>query len=273
MEDMVYTASPELRRPRQFAAKAMADLRASGMIAWRLFRSNLRVRHRRTFLGYLWLLLPAIGTALICSYIQSRRIISIPPTELPYPLFVLSGMILWQCFIDAINAPLQHLAAARQLITRSRVPHEAIILAGVMEVTVNAAVRVAILMLVIVYWVPLAPTMLLIPIGVAALVLLGFAIGLALAPLGLLYDDVGRVVMLATTFWFFLTPVVYPLPARGLLYLNPVAPLLIASRAWLLGRWHMSAGFFIVVASALAGLAIAWFWYRLARPHVVSRLG
>jgi len=270
---MVYTASPELRRPRQFMVKAINDLRASGRIAWRLFRSNLRVRHRRTFLGYFWLLLPAIGTALICSYIQSRRIITIPATELPYPLFVLSGMILWQCFIDAINAPLQHLVAARQLITRSRVPHEAIILAGVMEVLVNAAVRVAILMLVVAFWVPLATTIVLIPLGVVALVLLGVAIGLALAPLGMLYDDVGRVITLVATFWFFLTPVVYPLPAQGLLHLNPVSPLLVASRAWLLGRWDMSAGFFIVLVGALVGLVIAWLWYRLARPHIVSRLG
>ncbi len=114
--------------------------------------------------------------------------------------------------------------------------------------------------------------MLLTPVGVVALVSLGLVIGLALAPLGLLYDDVGRVVTLMTTFWFFLTPVVYPLPARGVLYLNPVTPLLIASRARLGGRWYVSPGFFMVVGSALAGLAIVvWFWYRLARPHVVSR--
>ncbi|MES1972764.1 MAG: ABC transporter permease [Pseudomonadota bacterium] len=273
MSDTVYSASPELRRPRLFAAKALADLRASGMIAWRLLYSNLRVRHRRAFLGYLWLLLPAIGTALICNYIQSHRIISIRPTALPYPLFVLSGMILWQCFVDAVNAPLQHLTAGRQLITRSRVPHEAIILAGVMEVLVNAAIRIAVLMLILAFWVPLAPTALLIPVGVLALVLLGLAIGLALAPLGLLYDDVGRVTTLAMAFWFFLTPVIYPLPDSGLLLFNPVAPLLVASRAWLIGRWYGTFGFCIVLGGSIVALILAWLWYRLARPHVVSRLG
>ncbi len=273
MSDTVYSASPELRRPRLFAAKALADLRASGMIGWRLLRSNLRARHRRTFLGYLWLLLPAIGTALICNYIQSHRIISISPTELPYPLFVLSGMILWQCFVDAINAPLQHLTAGRQLITRSRVPHEAIILAGAMEVLVNAAIRIAVLMLILAFWVPLAPSFLLLPFGVLALVLLGLAIGFALAPLGLLYEDVGRVIALATTFWFFLTPVIYPLPSSGALLYNPVAPLLIASRSWLTGGWNGTSGFCIVLGGSVVALILAWFWYRLARPHVVSRLG
>jgi len=273
MDDTIYTASPELGRPRRFAAKAAADLRMSGMIAWRLFRSNLRVRHRRTFLGYLWLLLPAIGTALICNYIQSRRIISIRPTALPYPLFVLSGMILWQCFVDAINAPLQHLAAARQLITRSRVPHEAILLAGVMEVLTNAAIRIAVLILILAIWVPLTPMVLLLPFGVLALVTLGFAIGLALAPLGLLYDDIGRVLTLATAFWFFLTPVIYPLPTRGMLLFNPVAPLLVASRTWLVGRWYATPGFLSVIVGSVVALVLAWLWYRLARPHFVSRLG
>ncbi|CUS44114.1 MAG: ABC transporter permease [Pseudomonadota bacterium] len=273
MEDIVYSASPELRRPRHFAAKAMLDLRASGAIAWRLFRSNLRIRHRRTFLGYLWLLLPVMGTVLICSYIHSRRIVSIAPTSLPYPLFVLSGMILWQSFVDAINAPLQQLTAARQLITRSRVPHEAIILAGAMEVLLNAAVRLAVLVVVIAIWVPFVPSMVLIPAGVVALVVFGLAIGLAVAPLGLLYDDIGRVIAMAMTFWFFLTPVIYPLPSFGPLRFNPVAPLLVTTRSWLLGWWGVSNGFLVIVGIALVGLVAAWLWYRLARPHVVSRLG
>lgn len=273
MPEIVYTAEPELRRPGRFLAGAAADLRASGPIGLRIFRSNLRVRYRRSWFGYFWLLLPAIGTAAICAFIQARRIISFAPTDIPYPLFVLAGMVLWQVFVDALNAPLQQLQAGRQLATRSRVPHEAMIVAGLLEVALNAAVRGLVLAAALVlFGMPWAATILLVPLGFAALVTLGLALGLALTPLGLLYDDVGRGIALATSFGFFLTPIVYPLPADSLLRLNPVTPLLETARAWLAGG---AAGPGFAATWAVAGLALllAWLFYRLARPHLTARLG
>ena len=52
-----------------------------------------------------------------------------------------------------------------------------------------------------------------------------FLISVLLAPLGMLYDDVPRVVQVATGLLFFLTPVVYPPTDSALLRLNPVSPL------------------------------------------------
>lgn len=273
MRETVYIAGSELRRPRHFLATAMADLKRSGWTAWRLFGSNLRVRYRKAWLGYLWLILPAFGTAAICTLIQRRNIVAIAPTELPYPVFVLAGMIFWQLFLEALHAPLQQLTANRQIVTRSRVPHEAIILAGVAEAILNCAARFVVLLAALaVFAIYPAPSMLLIPLGMAALTLLGLAIGMLLAPAGLLYDDVNRALTLITGFWLFLTPVLYPLPADGLLRLNPVAPLLETTRSWLTGG-GIEPGFWAVSAISLAGLILAWLLYRLARPHVVGRLG
>ena len=271
--ETVYSARAGLADPRRFLAEAAQDLRRARRSAWRLFRSDLRARHRRSILGYLWLLLPAAGTALICSFVHARQIVSIAPTPLPYPIFVLAGVILWQIFVEALQAPMQHLAASRQLITRSRLPHEAVILAGACATLLNAAIRLAVLLpVLLLFGLPLAPSMLLIPLGVAALVLLGLAIGVAAAPAGLLFDDVGRGLTMATSFWFFLTPVIYPLPRSGWLALNPVSPLLDTTRAWLSAP-AMSPAFAIVVALSLAALGAAWILYRIARPHVVARLG
>jgi lipopolysaccharide transport system permease protein len=272
MRDIVYSPRSELARPRLFLAAALADLRRSGPVGWCLFTSNLRARYRRAWLSYLWLLLPALGTALLCGFIQSRRIVTIAPTELPYPIFVLAGMILWQTFVEALNGPLQQLSANRQLATRSRVPHEAIILAGLIETLLNAGVRLTVLALVFgLYGRPFVPEMLLIPFGVAALALLGLSFGLLLAPVGTLYDDIVRAISLGATFLMFLTPVLYPLPRGGILRLNPVTPLLDTTRGWLTGH-GVGNSFIIVVVAAAALTVIAWLLYRLARPHVFARL-
>lgn len=274
MTETVYASSPELLHPLRFVREAGRDLRRSVAPGWQLFRRNLQVRYRRAWLGYLWLLLPTAGTTLVWMYVQSRRIVDVAPTDVPYPIYVLTGTILWQVFVDALNAPLQQLGASRQLITRSRVPHEALILAGAFEVLLNCAVRLVILAIVLAaFRAPVASTMLLAPFGIAALLLFGLALGLFATPLGMLYDDVGRAIALVSGFLFFLTPVIYRTPSTGILRFNPVTPLLDTTRAWLTSAPPRSSGFALVTALSLAGLALAWLLERLARPHMVARLG
>jgi len=273
MSETVYSAAPELADPAGFLARAGADLGAALPAGWQLFRAQLRARRRRALLGGLWLLAPAAAATLLCVYLQSRRLFAVGPTELPYALHVLAGIVLWQTFHDALNAPLARLSAERQIVTRSRVPHEAVLLSGLWEVALNGAVRLAALAaaLALLGFVP-APSALLLPLGLAALALLGFALGLVAAPFGLLWDDVRQALLLVAGFWFFMTPIVYPGPAAGWLRLNPVTPLLETARSWLAGP-GVAPGFFLVLALAAAALVLAWLLYRLARPHVTARLG
>jgi lipopolysaccharide transport system permease protein len=273
MSETVYSSHAELQHPSRFFADAWRDLRHSPSVAWQLFRSNVQARHRRAWLGYLWLLLPTLGTALVWMYVHSRQIVAIRATGVPYAVYALSGIIFWQVFSESLLSPLQQLTTNRQLVTRSRVPHEALILAGVLETLLHCAVRLLILAAVMVaYGVTIGPQVALVPLGVIALLMIGLALGMLAAPIGLLYDDVSRGLTMIAGFWFFLTPVVYPTPSHGLLRFNPVSPLLETTRQWLtssapVGRFAAIAGVTLVV------LIAAWLLHRLARPHVVERLG
>lgn len=274
MEEVVYSADSQLRSPGAFAAALRSDLRVAPAVAWHLFVRRLQAGYRQSWLGYLWLLLPPLATSGAWVYLNSARILDVGPTELPYPVYVLTGTLLWQVFADALGAPLQQLSTARAILTKSRIPHEAMLLAGVVEVGFNFLVRLAVLVPVLLWFgVRWSPTLPLVPLGVAALALLGFSIGLLLAPVGLLYQDVSRGLTLALGIWFFLTPIIYPPAASGPAALNPVSPLLAATRGWLTGSAAPGArGLAAVVAASLAALAVGWGCYRLARPHLVSRL-
>lgn len=273
MIETVYSSDAELRHPGRFFGEAWDELRRSPAVGWRLFRSSVQARHRRAWLGYLWLLLPTLGTTGVWVYVRSRGLIETGTSGMPYAVYVLSGTILWQVFADALVSPLQQLTANRQLVTRSRVPHEALILAGVLETLLNCAVRLVVLAcLMVAMGVTAGPQVVLLPIGIAALLLLGLTLGLFAAPAGLLYDDVSRALTMIAGFWFFLTPVIYRAPAHGLLRFNPVTPLLETSRQWLTSA-APTGRFALVTALAALALVVAWLFQRLARPHVVARLG
>src|SRR4051794_31252491 len=93
MRDVLYSAEPELRRPVAFLRAAGRDVAAPLGSSRRLFAAGLRARPRRSWLGYLWLVLPALATAAILTFLHGRNVVAMQPTILPYPLFVLAGML------------------------------------------------------------------------------------------------------------------------------------------------------------------------------------
>jgi lipopolysaccharide transport system permease protein len=268
-----YTALPALSAPGAFLMEAFAQLRQALPIVWPLFLSQLRARHRALLLSYLWLLLPAVAAAAICTYLQSLRVIATGQTELPYALHVLTGVLLWQLLVDAVQAPLHQLRASRQLIIHSKVPHEALILAGALEALVNCGARLIVLAAVLPFY-GIFPSLawMALPIALISLLILGLAVGLLIAPWGLLYDDVSHAVTLGLGLAFFLTPIFYAAPPDGPLGYNPAAVLIEAARAWLAGG-PTGAGLWVVAAASWFVLILGWLLYRMARPHVLARLG
>lgn len=276
--ETVYSSAPALRSRQDFLSLARAELRLVPGAAWPLFVRSMQARYRQTRLRWVWLLFPGIITALVWVYLTDAGIVSLGNTKIPYVVYVLGGTFLWELFVDALNAPLLKLTAARDTLTKSQLPHETYIAAGIYEALFNFLVRLGVFAVVVaISHVSVSWTILLAPLGILTLVLMGLSIGLLLAPGGLLYRDIGQAVVVGAGIWFFLTPVVYPRPPSGLatllVRLNPVTPALDSTRSWLTGSAGGSPlGLTIVLAISVLVLLLAWLIYRLARPHLVARI-
>lgn len=274
MRETVHTAAAALSHPRAFLIGALADARRSRRIGWQLFRTGLKAGRRRLLIGHLWLILPALATAVVCVGLQSARVFTVGATELPYGLHVLTGIILWQTFVDALNAPLQELEGSRHMIARSRIPHEALFVAGLSRVALNCMVRLLLLGIAVaaMHGAPSWAALPLLPAAMLVLVLMGTALGLALAPWGLLYGDVRHGMPVALSLGFVLTPIFYPAPEGGLLSFNPLVPAMATARRSILAP-EFAGSFAATAVAAAFGCVAAWLVYRLAQPHVVETLG
>ena len=275
---MVYSPASALRSPAGFLREAFTDLRRSWEPAKHLFFKNLRGRHRQSFLGYAWLLLPPLATALVWTGLNYSGIISVGETRVPYPLFVLIGTMFWSAFVEALKCPIMDLRNAREILVKVRMPHEAVILAGLGAVFFNFAIRASLVAVAFIFYgyVP-GWTVFLTPFVLLSIVCLGLAIGLWLAPVGLLYDDVNRTLDVVLGFGFLITPVVYPVPKTWpvslISELNPLVPLLLTGRRWLQGfDLPPAPGFLAVSMISLVALLVGWLFYRVAKSHVVSRM-
>ena len=274
-----YTPDPLLRRPGLLAREMVRDLVRSRELAWRLFVRDIQAKYRQSLLGYVWAFLPAIATTSAFVFLRSNGVFTVADTGIPYPAFVLIGMVLWQTFVDAIRMPILSITAAKPMLAKINFPREAILLAALGEVVFNFLIRV-VLLIVVFAWFRLAPplTAVMFPLGVLALIALGFMIGVLLTPLGLLYKDVSEGLTMATTFWMFVTPVLYPAPKAGVAQLlsswNPVSPLVIITRDWLTtGVTSQLLPFLCVFGVSIFLLLAGWVIYRLAMPHLIARMG
>ena len=279
LSEIIYTSKSQLTNPLELFGIMFADLRASRFLAWRLFVRNLAAQHRQTVLGYLWLLLVPVVQTLLWVFLNAQKVINVGATDIPYPAFVLTGTLLWQGFADALQTPLQQIQASKQMLTKIHFPHEAILLAAMGQVLVNFGIRLLLLVAVFLwYGIPLTTSLLLAPLGIFAMMGFGMMLGLLLTPLSMLYGDVQRLLTMAISLWFFVTPVIYPTPTGGwaalITQINPVTPLLVTTRQWLTGAELTQLGPFLIVVTATLVLGLfGWIIYRLAMPHLIERIG
>jgi len=275
----IYSPAPALRNPGLLLREMSRDLRLSIGLAWQLAARDLKSQYRQSLFGYFWAILPPLLVAGSFIALRAGGVFSAGGIAVAYGAYVITGILLWQIFADAVVAPLRLVTASREMLVRVNFPREAIILAGVLTAFFGAVVRLAVMVPVLVHY-RIVPTIdiLFLPYGVLSLLLAGTCVGLLLTPVGVLYRDVEKVLPSFLMLWMLLTPVAYPIAALGgetaWLAFNFIAPLIEASRNWIIGGapapWAAMAQ---VNGGALLALLAGWLLMRLAAPHLVARLG
>jgi len=278
LQRIVYTPESQLRHPLKLLRSMMYDLFASRELAWRLFIRDINAMYRQTILGYVWAFLPPIVITLTFVYLNSQAIFQVGDTVIPYPAYVMSGTVLWQVFIDALNSPIKLVSSSKSILSKVNFPREALILAGVGEVLFNFLIRLILLVVVfILFNVHVQASACFAFFGVIILIAMGLMIGILLVPMAMLYQDIEKGLAVFTGMWLLLTPVAYPPPTHGLamhlVQLNPVAPLLVGTRDLLtVGTLAQPVRFLLIAGITFGLLLIGWLIYRLALPHLIQRM-
>jgi lipopolysaccharide transport system permease protein len=280
----VYSPEPALKHPGVFFRDMFKDIAASGELAMALARRDISALYRQSILGYVWAFLPILGTTGVFLFLRSGGAFQTGTTGIAYPVYVLVGTILWQLFVDAVNAPLKMVTSSRAMLVKINFPREALILAGMLMTGFNFLIRLIILIPALGFfawkemYVFSLPSLWLFPIGVLSIVILGYTIGILLTPIGMLYKDISMAIGMIMMFWMFVSPVVMTIPESGLvskvMRWNPISPILDTTRAWLVGVDPLLIGHYaVVMVLSAVFLVIGWILYRVALPHVIARLG
>lgn len=278
LTEVVYTPGSPLRHPLRMLAEMGRDLAAARGLAWRIMVRDLSAQYRQSLLGFLWIVIPPIVTALGFTFAKNAGVVSLGETELPYPAYVMFSMTLWQTFTEALGAPVQAWTQARPMLTRVYFPRESLLMAKLGEVMVNLLVKLVLIVAIFVWFdMPVTAWAFLAPLALVPLILLGLSLGTVLACVGGLYQDVAKALPFLILVWLLVTPVIYPVPREGvfatLVSWNPVTPLLVTVRELAtVGDVSDPAAFWAASGFTLACVVASWLVYRVAVPFVVERM-
>jgi len=246
----------------------------------RLFQRNLRATYRQSFLGFLWVLLPPLMTAALWIFLKASGVIKTNVAGLPYTLFVLIGIMLWQVFTEALLAPIQIVNQNKAMLSKINIPREGLILACLYEQAFNLFIKLLVIGLaLLLFWQPVSVAGIgLALLGMAVTCLAGLSIGLFVTPIGMLYQDVSRGITVVLPFLMYLSPIVYDKPKSGLMAqlmpFNPMAVIITQTRQWFTEQHVSITPLFIVYTLLfLTLLFISLIIYRLAMPMIIERMG
>ena len=251
-----------------------------GMFALR----DIKVRYKQTFFGYLWaVVVPAVQVLVFSVFFGSvlgvsDKVNAAAGKALPYPLFALTGQIVWNFFQQTFNGASGSLMANAGIIRKIYVPRLILPLASAGKPALDTAV-VWLLMVGLTVWyaydarfeVPLSWELLWSPLLLAGAVVPALALGLIAAALTVSYRDLQSVLPFITSMLFFVTPVIYsvellPEGFEGLLFLNPICGFVEAHRGVTMGTavnwWGLGISAYVSVVLLVFG---AFLFTRIER--------
>jgi lipopolysaccharide transport system permease protein len=192
------------------------------------------VRYKQTALGVGWVLLQPLLAMGIFSIVFGSR--GLTTSGLPYPLFVISGLVPWFYFSNATSGASGSVVGNNQLISKVYFPRLAIPLAAVLANLVDLAIGLGLMLaLLLAFGVGWSLNLLAVPFLVVLMVLTALGVSVWLAALDVQYRDVRYAVPFFIQVWLFATPVIYsaadvPERWRPILALNPMTGVIEAFR-------------------------------------------
>jgi ABC-type polysaccharide/polyol phosphate export permease len=228
-----------------------------------LVAREVKARYRGSVLGFFWSFINPLLLLLIYTFVFSYVLPRGPGLE-PSALVMFCGILPWTWFSSSLAESANVLMAGGNLIKKVLFPAEVLPIVTVLANLVHFLFGLPILVVFLIYYRPALqlgdlawfPVVMLVQL----LLTLGFA--LILSALTVHFRDLKDILSNLLTFWFFATPIIYPMSeapagARVLLNLNPFTHLAISYQEllfydgpfghwkWLVALGIASAGLFL----------------------------
>jgi lipopolysaccharide transport system permease protein len=227
---------------------------------FQLVSRDIKLKYRRSFLGYLWSILNPLFTMLVMTIVFSSMFARGIDT---FSVYLLSGHIIFSFMTGAVGRALPSVLGAAGIIKKVYVPKYIFTLAAVTSEFVTMLFSLgALLVVIILTRTPFSWRLFLIPIPIIEVYIFSLGMGFLLAQAMVFFRDIQYLWGVFSTAWMYLTPIFYPvsmLPEKLrflVTHFNPLYYYIAQFRYFVLGGetgwwkealWGMAASILVLV--------------------------
>jgi lipopolysaccharide transport system permease protein len=207
------------------------------VFVWRDFK----VRYKQTALGILWAIFQPFVTMLIFS-IFFGKLAQLPSDDIPYPIFVYSGLLFWNYFVSALSNASNSLVDNENIVKKIYFPRLILPISTLVTPIIDFVCAFVVLLGIMLYYhyTPSVLGIALIPILLLFSLLSASGLGVLFASVNVKFRDIRFILPFFIQLLLFLTPVIYPIslipqPYQWILYINPMSSVITVARSFLIG--------------------------------------
>ena len=169
---------------------------------------DLKIKYRRSVLGYVWSLLNPLLMMTIMTMVFSYMFRFDIPN---YPLYLICGQTLWMFFSESTTMAMHSVISNGALIRKVYIPKYIFPISRVFSSFVTMTFSLMAILIVMIFTrVPFSLTLLLVPIPLMLMMVFCMGVGMILSALAVYFRDTVHLYGVLTTAWMYLTPVFYP---------------------------------------------------------------
>jgi len=173
---------------------------------------DIKIKYKQTVLGFAWAVLQPLLMMLIFTFFFGRAL-NIPSQNLPYPIFVFSGLLLWNSFATGLTNAANSMVNNSQIIKKVYFPRLIIPISSMLVALFDFLMAFTLfIVLLLIYQQPVSIQFLWAwPGAVFVMLMATIGPGCLLSALNVKYRDFRYVIPFIVQILFFLTPIIYPI--------------------------------------------------------------
>lgn len=231
---------------------------------------DIKVKYKQAVLGFLWAFLQPIAMTAVFVLFNLAVNVSLGDVNIPYPLFVLSGIMLWNLFANAITATSNSVVNNSNILKKIYFPRIFFPMSSLLVSLFDFFITLLIYIPVMIYYnvYPNWQIIYILPVCILLVSILVLGIGSFFGALNVKYRDVKYIIPFVVQLLFFISPVFYSnnqiaLPwVKNLYYLNPMTGIIELFRFGLFNTPINNLGLILSIIISLTFFVIGLFYFR-----------
>ena len=250
----------------------ISGFRKGWYIGYRLFLKSSRSERANSKWGMVWEFAEPITLAAIFFILRQSDVLNFDESEYPFTLFLISGLMPFQMATSCLIRSLTTIQVHSSILDQVNMPPEALFVTNYLSYFFDSSIMYIVLVAAICIFSQL--TVMGLIMGFIILQMLGIgtlALGMLLAPINILYEDISKIVMLSIRPVMFLSPIFYSDLDSTILEtvnnFNPFAHFLTLFREALLGMdVTSSVSWYVIFGGSLLILVLSILFFHAALP-------